>query len=130
MKFFLTILLHVSQLSLFFCEIKHTNNQITLMVCHNSLYFPFSLLQFVKEAGLLMDLIVTFLVHRKCLGTKQRLLLKSQVLYLTCFICCIKRSVVVNETEIIFFKLGRIIQLKLLSLHFEKINGFFMNMYA
>lgn len=102
MKFVLTILLHVSQLSLFFCEIKHTNNQITLMVCHNSLYFPFSLLQFVKEAGLLMDLIVTFLVHRKCLGTKQRLLLKSQVLYLTCFICCIKRSVVVNETEIIF----------------------------
>lgn len=130
MKFVLTILLHVSQLSLFFCEIKHTNNQITLMICHNSLYFPFSLLQFVKEAGLLMDLIVTFLVHRKCLGTKQRLLLKSQVVFLTCFICCIKRSVVVNETEIIFFKLGRIIQLKLLSLHFEKINGFFMNMYA
>lgn len=130
MKFVLTILLHVSQFSLFFCEIKHTNNQITLMICHNSLYFPFSLLQLVKEAGLLMDLIVTFLVHRKCLGTKQRLLLKSQVLYLTCFICCIKRYVVVNETEIIFFKLGRIIQLKLLSLHFEKIYGFFMNMYA
>lgn len=130
MKFVLTILLHVSQFSLFFCEIKHTKNQITLMICHNSLYSPFSLLQFVKEAGLLMDLIVTFLVHRKCLGTKQRLLLKSQVLYLTCFICCIKRSVVVNETEIIFFKLGRIIQLKLLSLHFEKIYGFFMNMYA
>lgn len=102
MQFILTILLHVSQFSLFFCEIKHTNNQITLMICHNSLYSPFSLLQFVKEAGLLMDLIVTFLVHRKCLGTKQRLLLKSQVVFLTCFICCIKRSVVVNETKIIF----------------------------
>lgn len=41
MKFVLTILLHVSQLSLFFCEIKHTSNQITLMICHNSLYFQF-----------------------------------------------------------------------------------------